>query len=276
MKFKNCLLASDMDGTLMDKGYINPKNYAAIEEFIDLGGTFAIATGRCSMAIDHLVKNFKELKYSIVYNGGMVYDYTIDGPVAECYLPEEDKTFFKDVLERFPDMGVEIFCGKTVYLINYSSACKEHCDYEHLEPVTATYDEIKDLKWNKAMCMYYAGFPDEKLEEMAKERTFVNSSFTWATFELNGKSYRGFEQLPGGAHKGFGLENLSKMLGIPKERTFAIGDYFNDMEMLKTAGVSACPAESPEAIKECVNFVSCGCRDGAVADFVEYLKTLDF
>ncbi|MBE6728692.1 MAG: HAD-IIB family hydrolase [Ruminococcaceae bacterium] len=272
MKFDNCLLVSDMDGTLMDKGYINPRNYAAIEEFIDLGGTFAIATGRCSMAIDHLVKNFKDLKYSIVYNGGMVYDYTIDGPVAASYLPEEDKTFFKDVLEKFPDMGVEVFCDKTVYLINFSEPCKVHCDYEHLKPVTATYDEIKDLKWNKAMCMYYAGFPEEKLEEMSKERAFVNSSFTWATFELDGIVYRGFEQLPGGAHKGYGLENLSKMLSIPKENTFAIGDFYNDAEMLKTAGVSSCPAASPDDIKALVDFVSCPCDDGAVAEFIEYLK----
>ena len=102
MKFKICLLASDMDGTLMDKGYINPKNYAAIEEFINLGGTFVIATGRSSMAIDHLVKNFKDLKYSIVYNGGMIYEYATESPVAECHLPEEDKIFFKEVLERFP------------------------------------------------------------------------------------------------------------------------------------------------------------------------------
>lgn len=274
MKFKNCLLVSDMDGTLMDKGYINPKNFEAINEFRSLGGTFAIATGRAGMAIDHLIDKFGELKYSIVYNGGTVYDYTKDEPAMECYLPEEDKTYFKEVLERFPDMGIEIFCGKTLYLINTSEPVKVHCDYEHLKPITATYDEIKDLNWNKAMCMYYDGFPEEKLEEMTRERSFVNSCFTKATFELDGIVYRGFEQLPGGAHKGFGLENLRKILNIPKENTFAIGDYYNDVEMLKTAGISACPSGSPEDIKKHVSFISCDCNDGAVAKFIEYLKTV--
>ena len=58
-----------------------------------------------------------------------------------------------------------------------------------------------------------------------------------------------------------------------KGKTFAIGDYYNDIYMLKAADISACPSESPEDIKESVDFVGCACRDGAVADFIEYLKT---
>ncbi len=272
MKFKNCLLVSDIDGTLMERGNISPRNFKAIDEFISEGGTFCIATGRCTAAIEHIVCDFKNLTHAIVYNGGMVYDYIADKPVFENHLSEEDKTFFNFLLEKISNMGVEVYCGKDVYLLNHSIPCQVHCDYEHLKPKIVTYDEISHLKWNKAMCFYYADFDENRIEQAISEFKFVDSSFTKAAFVLDGVGYRGYEQLPRGAHKGFALGKLSKLLGIEKGKTFAIGDYYNDIEMLKAADISACPSGSPEEIKQCVDFVGCACADGAVADFIEYLN----
>lgn len=272
MKFNNCLLVSDIDGTLIEEGYINPKNFEAVDEFVSLGGTFAIATGRCTMAIEHIVCNFKKVDYAIVYNGGTVYNYIKDEPAVESFLEEEDKPFFENLLKEIPDMGIEVYCGKTIYMINGNGPCRAHCQYEHLKPIEATFDDVRHLKWNKILCFYYADYPEEKIVELIKGYKFVNSIFTQAAFSIDGVAYRGYEQLPGGAHKGFGLENLRKILNIPKENTFAIGDYYNDVEMLNTAGISACPKGSPDDIKELANFVAVECKDGAVADFVEYLK----
>ena len=273
MKFKDCLLASDIDGTLMEMDYINPKNITAIEEFVSLGGTFCIATGRCVPAIEHVVCNFKSLTHAIVYNGGMIYDYTKEAPIMERCLEDADKEFFKILLQRIPDLGVEVYCGKDLYMLNWSKPCQVHFDYERLNYKMATFDEIKELKWNKAMCYYYADFPEDEIEKLIKEYKSVNCEYTKAAFSIDGVDYRGYEQFPGGAHKGFGLEKLSSLLNIPKGKTFAIGDYYNDSEMLKAADISACPSESPEDIKELVDFVGCACHDGAVADFIEYLKT---
>lgn len=273
MNFKDCLLVSDIDGTLVEMGYINPKNIAAVEEFTSLGGTFCIATGRCVPAIEHIVCNFKELTHAIVYNGGMIYDYIKKMPIMERCLKDSDKQFFRILLERIPDIGVEVYCGEDLYMLNWSMPCQVHFDYEHLNYKIADFDEIKDLKWNKAMCFYRADFPEDEIETLIKEFKSVNCEFTRASVTIDGVAYCGYEQLPGGAHKGFALGKLTELLNIPKGKTFAIGDYYNDIYMLKAADISACPSESPEDIKESVDFVGCACRDGAVADFIEYLKT---
>lgn len=275
-KFENCLLVSDIDGTLMEMGYINPKNLAAIEEFISLGGTFCIATGRCVPAIEHIVCNFKNLTHAIVYNGGMIYDYTKRAPIMERTLEDSDKEFFKILLERIPELGVEIYCGNDLYMINWSEACQVHFDYERLSYKMATYEQLEKLKWNKAMCYYKADFSETEIDKLINEFKGVNCEYTRAAFSINGVDYRGYEQLPGGANKGFALGKLSSLLGIPSGKTFAIGDYYNDTAMLKAADISACPSESPEDIKQLVDFVGCACRDGAVADFIEYLKTANF
>ena len=66
---------------------------------------------------------------------------------------------------------------------------------------------------------------------------------------------------------------LAKILNIKKGGIFAIGDYYNDVEMLQFADISGTTAQAPNDIKKLVNFVGGPCNKGAVADFIEYLKT---
>ena len=53
-------------------------------------------------------------------------------------------------------------------------------------------------------------------------------------------------------NKGTAAIALGKMLGIPKEKTFVIGDNYNDLKMLnqEVAGMIACPQNSVPIVKE--------------------------
>ena len=68
------------------------------------------------------------------------------------------------------------------------------------------------------------------------------------------------------------LEKLCAIAGIKKGGLFAIGDYYNDLEMIKNADVSAVTADTPDDIKQYADFIAGSCRDGAVADFIDYLS----
>jgi len=59
--------------------------------------------------------------------------------------------------------------------------------------------------------------------------------------------------------------------GIEKENTAAIGDYFNDYEMLRQVGLPACCGQAPKGMKDIAKLVTCHCNDGAVADLIEYI-----
>ncbi|NLA86727.1 MAG: HAD hydrolase family protein, partial [Clostridiales bacterium] len=52
----------------------------------------------------------------------------------------------------------------------------------------------------------------------------------------------------------------------------AIGDYYNDLELIETAAVGAVPAGAPDDLKQCADLVVCSCENGAVADFIEYIE----
>ena len=65
---------------------------------------------------------------------------------------------------------------------------------------------------------------------------------------------------------------FADMLGIKKQNTAAIGDYFNDVDMLKAVTHPAACGQAPDEIKALAEYVACHCNKGAVADFINYLE----
>ena len=63
------------------------------------------------------------------------------------------------------------------------------------------------------------------------------------------------------------------MLGIEKSHVAAIGDYYNDWDMLKTVGLPACAGQAPQPIHNICKFEACHCNKGCVADLLEYIMS---
>ena len=71
------------------------------------------------------------------------------------------------------------------------------------------------------------------------------------------------------------LKQIAEKYGISSEEIAYVGDDLNDMECMKYCGLTACPQDAVQAIKEIVTFVAP--RDGgkgAVRDFIEYIARL--
>ena len=56
------------------------------------------------------------------------------------------------------------------------------------------------------------------------------------------------------------------------QNTAGIGDYYNDIDMLKAVGHSACCKQAPEQLHKMSEYVACHCNEGAVADFLDYIE----
>jgi 3-deoxy-D-manno-octulosonate 8-phosphate phosphatase (KDO 8-P phosphatase) len=72
---------------------------------------------------------------------------------------------------------------------------------------------------------------------------------------------------------GKGIEK--KSIGFDGDKIAYIGDDLNDYECMKYCGLTGCPQDATQKIKEIVSFVAP--RDGgkgAVRDFIEYIAAL--
>lgn len=81
-----------------------------------------------------------------------------------------------------------------------------------------------------------------------------------------------YEMLADGVHKGAAVHALIEMLGIPYDHTAAIGDYFNDFDMLKSVSLPAACGQAPRAVHAIAKYHACHCNRGAVGDFLEYIE----
>lgn len=68
------------------------------------------------------------------------------------------------------------------------------------------------------------------------------------------------------------LKEIAKSYNVNQEEIAYIGDDLNDLECIEYCGLSACPSDAVDLIKDKVNYI---CKqnagNGAVREFIEYL-----
>ena len=68
------------------------------------------------------------------------------------------------------------------------------------------------------------------------------------------------------------LKRLADMLGVPRSRVVAMGDYENDREMLNWAGFAVVPVNAPPEIQKIADLTTQADNTaGAVAEAIDYL-----
>lgn len=271
--FSGCLLACDIDGTLMANGKINPRNVEKIEYFMSEGGYFSLSTGRTVGAVGPVLSIIKRVSPSVVANGCMIYDYENKKVLDELFLPENEYYIAKKVLDMGLNVGIEAHSGETILNLNTTQETIDHQEYEWISGEDVTFEEASRYRWNKVVYL----FDNDK--DLAAVKELIagegsSSRFIDTSAVIGGRKRNYYEQFPAGVSKASELDKLKKMLIIDNGCYFAMGDYYNDLEMIKAADISAVPSETPEDIKAYADFVAGRCEDGAVADFIDYLTKI--
>lgn len=270
--FDGCLLACDIDGTLMINGYINPKNIEKIEHFIDEGGMFSLSTGRSVCAISGVLSQLKRVSPSVVTNGAVIYDYNTEKVLYESVLPVKDHRIAKIVADSDINVGIEIHCGDRAFTYIRTKETTLHQVYESFEATDITFDEVTKYNWSKVLYIFENTEDRERVKALLKsEKTDCDFVETCAC--IDGVTYNYYEQIPKGVSKASSLKILCELKNVKKGCFFAIGDYYNDIKMLEESDICAVPIDSPEEIKSLADYITCVCNDGAVADFIDYLES---
>ncbi|MHB8398250.1 MAG: Cof-type HAD-IIB family hydrolase [Candidatus Limnocylindrales bacterium] len=82
---------------------------------------------------------------------------------------------------------------------------------------------------------------------------------------------RFIEFLAPGVSKGRGVSWLARRLGVPLERTMAIGDQVNDLEMIAVVGHGVAMADAPAAVRAVARHVAPSVANEGVATILETL-----
>ena len=271
--FDGCLLCCDIDGTLISNGVIPKENMEKIKFFAENGGIFALATGRNKCAVSSVEERISDISKAVFLNGGMIYDYEEEKTVYDATLPKEDYNLIYGIKEHFPEIGIEIHLGSDIAVYNRTPETDDHEFYEGMPTVVFTKEQVENIKINKALYTLYDRKNGEKIKQFIAGMPH-SSRFVDTSAEFAGRERPYLEQIPFGISKADGVKKLAEILKIKRGNLFAIGDYYNDLEMLKSADISAAPCGSPKEIKDAVDYITRDVENGSVADFIDYLIKL--
>lgn len=269
--FENWLVVSDIDGTLKSKKRKIPRrNYLAIKEFMDRGGNFTLASGRLQSSLGRNYNRVKPNRPAIVLNGAGIYDYDKQKMLWRSTIEIKGREFVRRIFKKynklFKSVDIGIYFDDYVYIVRSGLLAKgtmyfDKANYE----VVKSIDDVPDDGWMKVIFwsnpVTINDLRNLIFREENPDANFMMSSL-WS-----------LEMLQKDTHKGVGIMRLADMLGIHKSHVAAIGDYYNDWDMLKTVGLPACAGQAPEPIHEICKFEACHCNHGCVADLLEYIMS---
>jgi Cof subfamily protein (haloacid dehalogenase superfamily) len=257
------LLVCDMDGTLLDsKCKISDKNLKAINRFVDKGGTFTLATGRMETSTRHYLDILPINAPVILYNGALIYDFK-EEKVLDCnFLEYGTESIIKEIMNEFPELGIEIFHGGDAYFIRESEETELHKIKENLHPLLVDVENIPK-PWYKVILAWK---PDKlvKVEEFLKTRA--------GHFDMVYSEPQFIELINKGVSKGNALSRLVYILSLPLEKVVAVGDNMNDMEMIKIAGAGFAVENAHNKLKTCARYHCCHHNDHAISEVISWIE----
>ena len=266
--YSEWLVVSDIDGTLNNKKRKTPKvNTDSIRAFVhEDGGRFTLASARNVQSMKPHYMNLPDVKTpAIIMNGAGIYDYEKEEMLWFNPIKDSASEIIEEALHKFPFLEIGIFTHDMIYLIRPRI----------LSPVMMMLDSLRHKKvrsinevlkgeWGKVI---FFCLPFEK----KKIRDFVSSKIG-TDHKLIDTTSMSFDLVDRDTNKGNAVKVLSEILGINENNVAAIGDYYNDLDMLKSVSHPACAGQAPEEIREICEFRACHCNDGAVADLIGYIK----
>jgi len=263
--FSGTLLTSDVDGTLINySGDMPQRNIEAIEYYIANGGLFTVATGRGVVSATRYIKRITHNCAPIVFNGSAIYDFEKQQFLWQHPLPDSVHAVVADILENCPDMGIQVYSELDMFVLKDSAVNQRMVAYEGMP---YTYEKLEDItcrKWNKILCLS----EEEKTEALIEYlKKYSPEDFH---FMRTQKEY--YEIVATGADKGSALVRLGQLYDIAPENIYAIGDYYNDVQLIEAAGYSAYTSGAPEELKPTANYIACDVDEGSVADFIYHIE----
>lgn len=264
-KFEGILLCTDLDDTLLTTGdkQLSDVNRDAIDYFISQGGTFTFATGRVPMGATLLLDIIKPNAPMICFNGCGIYDFHKEELIWSIYLDKDALKVVEFVDKNYPDCGIEVCTDNNVYFCKENKLTQMHRMHENLPYNYLDYKNIF-VPWKKVI------FPIEEHRMNALRTGLENLEFAEKyDFVQSDKVY--FEILPKGASKGAALMELAKILGIDPKRTIGIGDNFNDIEMVKMAGIGVAVANAVNELRQAADVITVDNDSNAIAAIINSL-----
>lgn len=234
------LIASDMDGTLLDgDGEVPDGTYDLIRQLKAAGIGFVAASGR---RFDTLQELFEPVADEIDYVASNGAQVVVGGTLVdrEVYSHAALRRL-KRVIDLFDTLHLALFDRTNSYLLGSEEYFHPELDKNLPNPVLATDVPDAEISILKASVSCEGAVMDMAYaltRELGDEFVFAPSGNNW------------IDVMQRGVSKATGIQQVMEARGVSADEVMAFGDSMNDYEILRMVGTSVAMSNGRSAIKQ--------------------------
>lgn len=260
MKYK--LLVLDLDGTLTNnKKEITEFTYNTLITAQEIGLKIVLASGRPTYGVaplaDALKLNVYE-GYILSYNGGEIIDWKTNEMMYKNLLDADVLPYLYQCAKE-NDLAILSYDGQYVLTENPEDEYVIKEARLNKMGIKKVDNFLEALKHPVAKCLI-VGNP-ERLSVLEKE---MYNHLKERMGVFRSEPYF-LELVPKGIDKALSLAVLLKKIGLSREEIIAIGDGFNDLSMIKYAGMGIAMSNAQQTVKDNADFITLSNEEDGVA-----------
>ena len=260
------IIVLDLDGTLTNKDkIITPRTKDALMKMQQMGKRVVLASGRPTKGVRHLADELELGSYGgyvLSYNGGMIIDWSTGETVFSRLLPVESNGKIIGLAEEH-QVDILTYEGEDIITETPEDP------YAQLESRVNSM-EIRRIEGLRD----YVNFPVPKYL-MLEDGDYLATvePKVKAAMGKNFSVYRSdpffLEVLPKGIDKAQSLERLLEVLGLTREQMIACGDGYNDLTMIRYAGLGVAMENAVLPVRNAADYITASNNDDGVGLVVE-------
>lgn len=243
------LIATDIDGTLIDLAEKIPQQLVdTVRKCREYGIHFVLVTGRTKELVDQIVKTLEISDPYVVANGACIFRE------SQCiYSQGFQAVSILNILKEADQDGMTV-----TFSNEYAERAIRQTDYvrwhQEFGGRFKTYISLEDIDWRTEQFQKIMIMDENRTGKIEKYQRLMNDHREeyWVTTY----SDMAVELGPKACNKATGLKALTDIMGIRMEEVMACGDFLNDLEMVKAAGIGVAVANAAPELKAAADYVA--------------------
>ena len=247
------LIGIDVDGTLLDsRGHLPPANREAIGEAVAAGIHVALVTGRSYPYARPVVDSLPDAVTLIVSSGAV--ERSMDGKVlARRLLDRRVAHTVLDATRIYRDHAALIFDRDESNQIVFETMNWEHPGRKHYwlrnQHLIGQTVPLEDALTEDPIEVMFNGAA-QAMRALTGSLQFGAGEYAVSLTEYVQRDFSLIDITSPTATKGRALAWRAEQLGLGRDEVMAVGDNFNDLEMLQYAGTPVVMANAVDELKQ--------------------------
>ena len=264
------LIMSDIDGTILDKNHQLDSHLLELMPLLKQSDIpFVLASARSPLGIAPISEELGITSFPIAsYNGALIS--TGDKILSQHSIDKSELLLLHDFLKKeFPTVSINVYSGKDWLVNTIDEWVESEAQITGESPkVTSLADFIRDEK-----TLVHKLLLIDNTDTIQKlQKTLSSIDFPQTDFYLSKDNY--LEVTHNQVSKKQALLELANYYQLPLTSIMTLGDNYNDIPMIETAGLGIAMGNAPRDVKTCAKAVTDSNEQNGVSKAIK-LHVLD-